>query len=100
MLGEQGVGDLHRNIGFWLGDNIRKHRTGDKSRLRGAADRRPCPRLRRQLISTHARHEFFSPFSRRRPDILYITQAAVGQVSKVWFDDVVVATEYIGPLVK
>lgn len=30
----------------------------------------------------------------------YITDAPKGHVSKVWFDDVVVATEYIGPLVK
>ncbi len=28
----------------------------------------------------------------------YITDAAKGHVSRVWFDDVVVATEYIGPL--
>jgi predicted amidohydrolase len=31
---------------------------------------------------------------------LYITDAPKGHVSKVWFDDIVVATEYIGPLVK
>jgi hypothetical protein len=29
---------------------------------------------------------------------LYITQAPPGHVSRVWFDDIVVATEYIGPL--
>jgi hypothetical protein len=29
---------------------------------------------------------------------LYITQAPAGQVSRVWFDDIVVATEYIGPI--
>ncbi len=29
---------------------------------------------------------------------LYITKAPQGHVSKVWFDDVVLATEYIGPL--
>lgn len=29
---------------------------------------------------------------------LYITKAPEGHVSKVWFDDIVVATEYIGPL--
>jgi predicted amidohydrolase len=28
----------------------------------------------------------------------YITRAAKGHVSRVWFDDVVVATDYIGPL--
>lgn len=28
----------------------------------------------------------------------YITRAAEGHVSRIWFDDVVVATEYIGPL--
>jgi hypothetical protein len=31
---------------------------------------------------------------------VYITGAAPGHVSKVWFDDIVVATEYIGPLKK
>jgi hypothetical protein len=31
---------------------------------------------------------------------VYITKAAKGHVSKVWFDDIVVATEYIGPIVK
>jgi len=31
---------------------------------------------------------------------VYITDAPAGHVSKVWFDDVVVATEYIGPTVK
>lgn len=29
---------------------------------------------------------------------VYITDAPKGHVSKVWFDDIVVATEYIGPL--
>jgi predicted amidohydrolase len=29
---------------------------------------------------------------------LYITQAPAGHVSRVWYDDIVVATEYIGPL--
>jgi hypothetical protein len=29
---------------------------------------------------------------------LYITRAPEGHVSRVWFDDIVVATEYIGPL--
>jgi predicted amidohydrolase len=29
---------------------------------------------------------------------VYITQAPKGHVSRVWFDDVVIATEYIGPL--
>jgi len=29
---------------------------------------------------------------------LYLTKASKGQVSKVWFDDVVVATDYIGPI--
>ena len=29
---------------------------------------------------------------------LYITDAPEGHVSKVWFDDIVVATEYIGPI--
>jgi hypothetical protein len=29
---------------------------------------------------------------------LYITQAPAGHVSRVWFDDIVIATEYIGPL--
>jgi predicted amidohydrolase len=29
---------------------------------------------------------------------LYITTAPPGHVSKVWFDDIVVATEYIGPI--
>jgi hypothetical protein len=29
---------------------------------------------------------------------LYITRAPEGHVSKVWFDDVVVATEHIGPM--
>ena len=32
--------------------------------------------------------------------LLYITRAPQGHVSKVWFDDIVVATEYIGPIVK
>ena len=27
----------------------------------------------------------------------YITRAAEGHVSRIWFDDIVVATEYIGP---
>jgi hypothetical protein len=31
---------------------------------------------------------------------LYITQAPGGHVSRVWFDDVVIATEYIGPIKK
>jgi hypothetical protein len=31
---------------------------------------------------------------------VYITGAPPGHVSKVWFDDIVVATEYIGPLKK
>jgi predicted amidohydrolase len=31
---------------------------------------------------------------------LYITKAPTGHVSKVWFDDIVVATEYIGPIAK
>ncbi|MEX2139999.1 MAG: carbon-nitrogen hydrolase family protein [Pirellulales bacterium] len=31
---------------------------------------------------------------------LYITQAPAGHVSRVWFDDVVIATEYIGPIKK
>ena len=31
---------------------------------------------------------------------LYISTAPTGHVSKVWFDDVVVATEYIGPINK
>jgi hypothetical protein len=30
----------------------------------------------------------------------YITRAAEGHVSRVWFDDVVIATEYIGPLAR
>jgi len=30
--------------------------------------------------------------------LLYITDAPTGYVSKVWFDDIVVAREYIGPL--
>jgi predicted amidohydrolase len=29
---------------------------------------------------------------------LYITQSSAGHVSRVWFDDVVIATDYIGPL--
>jgi hypothetical protein len=29
---------------------------------------------------------------------LYITDAPKGHVSRVWYDDIVVATEYIGPL--
>ncbi len=29
---------------------------------------------------------------------VYITKAAEGHVSKVWFDNIVVATEYVGPL--
>ena len=29
---------------------------------------------------------------------LYITQAPAGKISRVWFDDIVVATEYIGPV--
>lgn len=29
---------------------------------------------------------------------LYLTKAASGHVSKVWFDDIVVATDYIGPI--
>jgi hypothetical protein len=29
---------------------------------------------------------------------VYITKAPQGHVSKIWFDDIVVATEYIGPL--
>jgi hypothetical protein len=29
---------------------------------------------------------------------LYITDAPEDHVSKVWFDDVVVATEYVGPI--
>lgn len=32
--------------------------------------------------------------------LVYITQAPQGQVSKVWFDDIVVAREYIGPLAR
>jgi hypothetical protein len=31
---------------------------------------------------------------------LYITDAPQGHVSRVWFDDIVVATEYIGPIQK
>jgi predicted amidohydrolase len=31
---------------------------------------------------------------------LYITQSPAGHVSRVWFDDVVIATEYIGPIKK
>jgi hypothetical protein len=31
---------------------------------------------------------------------LYITQAPNGHVSRVWFDDVVIATEYIGPIAR
>jgi hypothetical protein len=31
---------------------------------------------------------------------LYITQAPEGHVSRVWFDDVVIATDYIGPIKK
>ncbi len=30
--------------------------------------------------------------------LLYITDAAPGQVSRVWFDDIVIATNYIGPI--
>jgi hypothetical protein len=30
--------------------------------------------------------------------LLYITDAAPGQVSRVWFDDVVVATQYVGSI--
>jgi len=30
--------------------------------------------------------------------LLYITKSPEGHVSKVWFDDIVVATEYIGPV--
>ncbi len=30
--------------------------------------------------------------------MVYITKAPAGKVSKVWFDDIVVATEYIGPI--
>ena len=29
---------------------------------------------------------------------LYLPTADEGQVSKIWFDDVVVATDYIGPI--
>jgi hypothetical protein len=29
---------------------------------------------------------------------LYITQAPEGHISRVWFDDVVIATDYIGPI--
>jgi len=29
---------------------------------------------------------------------VYITDAPAGHVSRVWFDDIVVATQYIGPL--
>lgn len=32
--------------------------------------------------------------------LLYITKAPQGHVSKVWFDNIVVAKEYIGPIVK
>jgi hypothetical protein len=31
---------------------------------------------------------------------LYITQAPAGHISRVWFDDVVIATDYIGPIQK
>ena len=31
---------------------------------------------------------------------LYITQSPAGHVSRVWFDDVVIATEYIGPIAR
>jgi hypothetical protein len=31
---------------------------------------------------------------------VYITKAPPGHVSKVWFDQIVVATEYIGPIAK
>ncbi|HSW02744.1 MAG TPA: hypothetical protein VLI39_21450 [Sedimentisphaerales bacterium] len=30
--------------------------------------------------------------------LLYITKAPAGHVSRVWFDDIVVAHEYIGPI--
>lgn len=30
--------------------------------------------------------------------LVYITGAADGQVSRVWFDDIVIATEYVGPI--
>jgi hypothetical protein len=29
---------------------------------------------------------------------LYITKAPAGHISKVWFDNIVVASEYIGPM--
>lgn len=32
--------------------------------------------------------------------LLYVTSSPVGQVSKVWFDNIVVAREYVGPLGK
>ena len=32
--------------------------------------------------------------------LLYITKAPDGHVSKVWFDDIVVAKEYVGPISK
>lgn len=32
--------------------------------------------------------------------LLYITESPPGHVSKVWFDDIVVARQYIGPLVR
>ena len=31
--------------------------------------------------------------------LLYVTKAPLGRVSKVWFDDIVVATHYVGPRV-
>ena len=30
--------------------------------------------------------------------LFYVTDAPAGHVSTVWFDDLVVATEYVGPL--
>jgi hypothetical protein len=88
--------------GKWVFDRFLKDQGGDSIRWNQAKGDR-------ESFQTAAGGELFEGFRWRTSNdlkvnfvwaYLYITKAPEGHVSKVWFDDIVVATKYIGPLAR
>jgi predicted amidohydrolase len=86
--------------GKWIFDKFLPGQEGEGSRWNQATGRR-------ENFQTAGGGDPFEGFAWRTAEELkvsflwtyvYITGAPEGHVSKVWFDDIVVATEYIGPL--
>jgi hypothetical protein len=75
------------------GDSIRwNHKTGDRENFQTAAGGEPFEGFRWRTAKELDLNFVWA--------YLYITGAPEGHVSKVWFDDIVVATEYVGPIKK